>query len=239
MFPHLHLQIRKQLLEEITVGIYAEATILPSENKLCERLGVSRSTIRHSVTSLEQEGYLRRRQGIGTEIDRNVCSMKGRIDLNDEFSEFLSQLGYKPERKYIDSKLGVADKYLADALKIAQGDPVISITKIWLVNGKPAIWCTDTFSTSLFHKPYRSEDLENDIFSFLQSFCKQEIYYQIATIEVKRLGAEIAPFIQLPADEPVIYSFSIACNPNGIPILASKEVYVPEFVSFTVLRKKI
>ena len=92
----LHLQVRRLLLNEIVRGEFAAADMLPTETELCNRLKVSRSTLRQAVTSLEQEGYLRRRQGMGTIIDREVCNMTARFDLNSEFSILLGDLGYTP-----------------------------------------------------------------------------------------------------------------------------------------------
>lgn len=239
MFPHLDLQIRKQLLNEITNGIYANAKMLPSETELCERLGVSRSTLRQAVTSLEQEHFLRRRQGIGTEIDRNVCSMKGRLDLNPEFSIFLSELGYEPRRKYLDSFLGQADESLASRLDISVGEATLFVKKMWTASGAPAIWCMDMIPVRYIKLPYATEDLDTDIFSFLKSTCNQQISFQIASIEITPLEEEVAAALELPVDELVVLSNCVAYNPKGAPVLASKEIYVSKYLSFTVLRSKI
>jgi GntR family transcriptional regulator len=235
----LDLQIRRQLLNEITHGIYANAQMLPSETELCERLDVSRSTLRQAVTALEQEHYLRRRQGIGTEIDRHVCSMKGRIDLNPEFSTFLSELGYVPERKFLEANLSEADSLLADQLMVELGETILSITKMWNASGKPAIWCTDFLPASIIRKPYTESDLNIDIFTFLKNYCNQQISFQISSIELQQLDEQLSSVLGLRTNDTVFMQKCVGYNLKGQAVLASRELYVPDYVSFTVLRAKV
>ncbi|MEN6410814.1 MAG: GntR family transcriptional regulator [Anaerolineaceae bacterium] len=236
---HLDLQIRRQLLHEITNGIYANATMLPSEAELCERLGVSRSTLRQAVTVLEQEHYLRRRQGIGTEIDRNVCSTRGRLDLNPEFSTFLSEQGYVPERKFLHYKQEGADAALARALSVEEGEPLLSLAKLWYADGHPAIWCTDTLPVRLIQKPYTEADLDTDIFTFLDRYTKQKVSFQIAPIEIKLLDEEFAQLLDRPVNEAVFYLNCTDYNAEGKPVIVTHEIYVPKYVSLTVMKAKI
>jgi GntR family transcriptional regulator len=236
---HLDLQIRRQLLHEITDGIYANAAMLPSEPELCERLGVSRSTLRQAVTVLEQEHYLRRRQGIGTEIDRNVCFTRGRLDLNAEFSTFLTEEGYVPERKFLHSKLDGADAASARALSMEEGEPLLSIAKLWCADGHPAIWCTDTLSARLVKKPYTEADLDADIFTFLDRCCKQQISFQISSIEIKLLDEPFAQLLDRPVNEAVFALNCTGYNIEGKPVIFTREIYVPKYVSLTVLKSKI
>ena len=53
------------LIRELGVG-----TAIPSERQLSADLGVSRLTLRAALDELAQEGYLVRRQGSGTYVQR-------------------------------------------------------------------------------------------------------------------------------------------------------------------------
>ena len=73
---HLHLQVRKLLLQEITQGEFATLDMLPTEMELCERLGVSRTTLRHSVTALEQRPSLAQPQRQQLELATTVVGVQ-------------------------------------------------------------------------------------------------------------------------------------------------------------------
>ncbi len=235
----LHLQVRKLLLKEIIQGEFANAVMLPTETELCDRLGVSRSTLRHAVTSLEQEGYLRRRQGKGTIVDRNVCNMTARFDLNSEFSILLNDLGYVPLVRLLSAKEEPANREHAHQLQILEGAPLLRITKLWLANNQPAICCTDSIPISLICEPYPQVLLQQDIFSFLEQTCHQVVSYQIANLFARRANDELGQELGIDPNEPVMASSAVGYNPNGFPVMHNIEVYAPGIMTPTILRAKI
>ena len=60
-----------QILQMIVSGDWQEGTKLPSENQLCEALGVSRNTIRAALSKLNALGLIESRQGFGYSV-RNL-----------------------------------------------------------------------------------------------------------------------------------------------------------------------
>ncbi len=59
----IYERIKKELKGQIDSGTLAEGAPVPSENELCERLGVSRQQTRQALRELELEGYVVRSQG--------------------------------------------------------------------------------------------------------------------------------------------------------------------------------
>jgi hypothetical protein len=55
-------------LREALGGEFAEGSQLPGEHALARRFGVSVCTMRQALTALVHEGYLERRQGVGTTV---------------------------------------------------------------------------------------------------------------------------------------------------------------------------
>ena len=62
----LYYQVKSDLIKKIEENVYPVDESLPSELKLMEIYGVSRSTIRQAIECLIHEGYLVRKRGIGT-----------------------------------------------------------------------------------------------------------------------------------------------------------------------------
>lgn len=63
-------KVMEDLRMHIEKGDFADANKLPTEDNLCTRYGVSRQTVRHALSLLEQEGLIRRQQGSGSHIVR-------------------------------------------------------------------------------------------------------------------------------------------------------------------------
>ena len=60
--------IYNDLKEKIEEGIYAPQSILPSENNLTARYGVSRNTIRRAIAKLADESYVQSIHGKGVVV---------------------------------------------------------------------------------------------------------------------------------------------------------------------------
>jgi DNA-binding GntR family transcriptional regulator len=54
------------LRKHITDGVYREGDLLPSENELCRLYGMTRPTVRQSLSCLANDGYIRKHQGKGS-----------------------------------------------------------------------------------------------------------------------------------------------------------------------------
>ena len=62
----LHRQLFLVLHDEIDRGAIAPGDPLPTEQTLCDQFGVSRITVRRALADLAEQGYIERRQGVGS-----------------------------------------------------------------------------------------------------------------------------------------------------------------------------
>lgn len=88
--------IRANLLSAMKSGEYANSERLPRENVLAEKLGISRTQLRDILASLEREGFITRRHGVGTIINRHVLNVQTRMDIEVEFLDMIRQSGPEP-----------------------------------------------------------------------------------------------------------------------------------------------
>ena len=54
------------LRKHISDGVYKEGDLLPSENELCQLYGMTRPTVRQSLSTLANDGYIKKHQGKGS-----------------------------------------------------------------------------------------------------------------------------------------------------------------------------
>lgn len=94
--PRQAKSIRAQLLTAMREGEYAHCDRLPRESVLSERLGISRTQLRDILASLDREGFITRRHGVGTVINRHVLGAQARMDIEVEFMDMIRQSGRTP-----------------------------------------------------------------------------------------------------------------------------------------------
>lgn len=133
----LYLQLYEILKKKIESNEWVVGSQIPTEEDLCKLFNVSRVTVRSAVMELVRQGYLKRQQGKGTFVYRNI--MTEGIPMITSFREILFEKGLKFSTKVlartvmmpiddIDIKLGVPkDKHIIyiKLLRLIDNEPVL------------------------------------------------------------------------------------------------------------------
>ena len=77
----LSLQVQQHIVDLIKDDTFSPGDRLPSEAEFSVRLGVSRPTLREALKSLEQEGVLLRKHGVGTFISSHTPFMESGLEV--------------------------------------------------------------------------------------------------------------------------------------------------------------
>jgi GntR family transcriptional repressor for pyruvate dehydrogenase complex len=70
--PNLTDRIAQRLMDEITGGQYQIGDVLPPEQAIADRFGVSRTVLREAVSRLKSEGIVSSKQGRGLQVIANT-----------------------------------------------------------------------------------------------------------------------------------------------------------------------
>ena len=233
-------RIRKELLQELVSGIYQEAVRLPPEVEIAARLGVSRTALRDALATLEQEGFISRRKGVGTIINRHVLAVKTRMDLKEEFLSMVRSAGKEAAQGNCAYRETTASPREAAYLKLPEGAPVFEVSRLITADGEPAIYCVDTFSKDLLLTgDYDPQVLYRPVFEFLETYCGIEVYMDLTEVRAVEAGAEEARQLQVPVGSPLLHMDETGYDFWGRPVLHSMEYYRDQVLHHTVLRKKI
>ena len=152
--PTQSRSIRTQLLSAMREGEYAHCDRLPRESVLSEKLGISRTQLRDILASLDREGFITRRHGVGTVINRHVLGAQARMDIEVEFMDMIRQSGHTPGVAFVRAAEGAADEKAAGQLGIPVGTPVLKISRLCTADGRPAIYCEDVVEKAKLRHPY-------------------------------------------------------------------------------------
>ena len=149
--PRQSKSIRAQLLTAMQVGEYAHCDRLPRESVLSEMLGISRTQLRDILASLDREGFITRRHGVGTIINRHVLGAPARMDIEVEFLDMIRQSGHTPGVAFVRAADDKADSKVAAQLGIPTGTPILRISRLCTADGRPAIYCEDVVEKAKLH----------------------------------------------------------------------------------------
>lgn len=231
--------IRSQLLADMKDGAYASCERLPRESVLAEKLGISRTQLRDILASLEREGFITRRHGVGTIINRHVLNVQTRMDIEVEFLDMIRQSGHEPAVAFVRVSDGTADTQVAAQLRIPEDTPIIRIARLCTADGRPAIYCEDVVEKALAKGDYTIQDFKLPIFHFLQRFCGIYPYLDLTDVRPAAADAALAEIFQVPMGTPLLNMEEVDYDIDGRPVFCSSEYFVDGIFRHTVMRKKL
>ena len=196
--PRQAKSIRAQLLTAMREGEYAHCDRLPRESVLSERLGISRTQLRDILASLDREGFITRRHGVGTVINRHVLGAQARMDIEVEFMDMIRQSGRTPGLAFVRAAELPADDRIAAKLGISAGTPLLRISRLCTADGRPAIYCEDMVEKSRLRRVYTNAELRQPIFGFLQEVCGISPYMDLTDLRPLTADAFLADIFQVP-----------------------------------------
>jgi GntR family transcriptional regulator len=131
----LYSQIATRAAALIAAGEWQPGQRLPPERVLCERLGVSRTTLRLALAELEARGLISRHQGRGTFVTRPRLD----ADATDSFSlsAALLRRGHELRSRVLAVEAVEAGRHVATDLGCRPGDPVLRLERLRLLDGEP------------------------------------------------------------------------------------------------------
>ncbi|MFG6279941.1 GntR family transcriptional regulator [Microbacterium sp. S16(2024)] len=136
-------QLFEILRDRIAQGDIAEEERLPSELELCREFGLSRATVRQTLTKLENEGYAHRipRRGVFASVPGQTAGWT----VQEGFLE--SQLRHGRTgitTEVVGQGYVTPDSHVADALRVGTDD-VFALERIRSLDGTKAMFSTNWF----------------------------------------------------------------------------------------------
>jgi GntR family transcriptional regulator len=230
------IQVANHLRRKLRLD-YAEGGRLPSENEVAAELGVSRGTLRQALAILQQEGFISRRQGLGTFANAKVLDITARIDFAFEFSELITSAGYVPTFRSLETRAALASPAAVTRLGLAAGAPVMIMRKIICASGAPAIYVQEELPVSLIPVPYDPAELDQSLFYFLERHCKLELDYVLSEIIPSLADAETAELLAVPAASPLLRFDEVFYDSKNEPLVMATILFREPLIRFHARRK--
>ena len=200
----LWLQIRNELFNCLYRDELRPGQLIPNEKTLAELFQVSIGTVRKAVGVLEKEGFLIRKQGLGTFVFQHDSS-----SFLFEYFHFAlngSDEKQSPNVEFISFDSRKATKSEAEELNISTGAPVFKIYNKLGLNKK--FYIVDKIVISQQKFPGLSEEIfknrSNTIYNLYQN--KYNIFITNCSEKLKAISADekISSLLNIPLNAPIL-----------------------------------
>jgi GntR family transcriptional regulator len=196
-----HFRIRESLREEILNMESGEP--IPTETKLCEHFGVSRTTVRKAIEQLSYEGLVYRVQGKGTFVAPPKLIgrfIQSRVGLYDD----ARVRGLSLKTRVLDQRMIPIDEHLAGYLGIRPGDSALKLVRLRLIDQEPMLisysYVPESTCPGIVHEDFTSQSL----YALMQQKYGIEIHHGLRVIEAKPCEEEEAQLLHIDPGIPLL-----------------------------------
>jgi GntR family transcriptional regulator len=229
-----HLYLR-QLIE---AGSYQPGERLPSQDELAAQLSVSRLTLRDALRSLEQEGVVQVKHGIGTFVSP---SCGHRIESGLERLESVLELAARQGSQVTCQDLCVtqepAGKDLAHALQVPAGTLLTRVGRTLEVGSRPVAYMLDLAPASLLGPEEIDGTFDGSILNLLKRRSDLVLSHAVASIRAINADDELGARLKVRPRQALQLLEETLYDRDGVPVEFSRNYFVPDFFQFRVVRR--
>ena len=229
----LYYQIKQQILHHISTGALGLGDLLPPEAEICEKLQISRPTVRQAMGDLVAEGYLTRRKGIGTFVSRPKIE-GGFFQKLQSFDEEMRQKGLAPSTKVLRLNPMEGVPSICEKLQIQPDNKLIFLERLRFANGEPIVWVETYLPYARFPRLLSVDFERQSLYKELEHSYLCPVERVVREIEAVNASAQEADLLQIPKNAALCFVKTIAYDYNGIPVEYSRAHYRGDRNRFSV-----
>jgi GntR family transcriptional regulator len=232
----LSFRVRDELVSRIADGSIAPGAKLPPEPELAEELGVSRSTLREALRSLEDDGFVTRTSGAGTYATRRPRA-RNNLDVNFGVTEAIRAAGMTPgtTRSSIETRPATPEQ--AAALDLRVGEPVVVLERVRTADERPVVFSKDMIAAAtLPAADMAAMPLDGSVYEMLARLGRP-VSHGVVTLAPERADRAMARRLGVATGGLLLFLRQIDYGVEGEPLLLSEEHHVSAAFEFSVVRR--
>jgi len=231
-----HEQISNWIRKQIETGAYEIDEKLPSENEFADRFEVSRVTVRRALQTIESEGRIYRRQGLGSFVKDNR-PRQSMVRLTD-FVEDMKRAGMEASSSVIQFKPVPAPKHIAPILKIESGDTLVRLDRLRLGDDQPiAFDCT--WLPMFYGQLIENLDLETDtIYRILEQEYDIPVEKGCYRIKAKNADEYLAKHLNVSKGQALLLIDRLSLTIGEKPIYYQQRYYRTDRIVYELMLER-
>lgn len=228
----LYIETARKLRDMISRGEFVD--VLPSQDRLCEVLEVSRPTVREAIRVLEQTGLVSSRQGAATVI---LATPKIDAGFEELFgtSELLERSGYTPGTASLEIRRTVAT---GGTYPLFAGRSVVVVERVRSADGIPFVSSLDVIRDDNFDHAALDEAVqEGSLMAWLEQAGSPVAYAKTmlsATVAEQNLSERLS----VASGTPLLFTEEFGYSNADEPIYYSHDFYRCDLAPFYVIRRR-
>lgn len=228
--------VAEQLRARILRHEWQPGERIPGETSLAEEYQVSRATVRTAVRSLEDQGLVRVRQGLGTFVTPFGQEIRAGLQELRSMTRTIAEQGHEPGMEYRTRQLRPATAHEADQLDLAAGDELLYLERALSADGQVVAFVYDIMRPDVLSPGLDPDDIDGSIFDLLADHgsLPDKAIAEVAPVVDRRVGwgpGRSAKGLYLKLEQTQFL-------PSGAPMSHSTMYFVEDRFRFSIVRRR-
>jgi GntR family transcriptional regulator len=215
-------------------GEYSAGAKLPSEPELAAQLKSSRVTLREALATLEAEGLITRRRGVGTFVASRLPVVSS-LHQTISSDQMIRSMGMEAGTRETRWRTIEASPEIARQLALPEKSEVVELVRIRTADDKPVLYSFDYLPGDIL--PDQPAMLGPSLYAFLSEVCGREIEFGEAELIPYAADEDVAKKLEVPIGTLCMHIRQVDFDVDHRPVVFSKEYYVATACKFTVRRQ--
>jgi GntR family transcriptional regulator len=225
--------LRDRLATEIEAGSPGPGKRLGAERELAARLGVSRSTLRAALDSLETAGVVHRVRGRSGGIFVSERRVERDLTSLTSLPVYMRRQGFQSGARVLSTATVGADAETAAALDVPEGALVLEVVRVRLADEQPISLERARFPADRF-PGLLDRSLSGSLYELLESGYGLRPSVAEERVEVVGATAAEARVLEVRAGAPLVSIARTAWSEDGRPFERSNDLFRADRVRIVV-----
>jgi GntR family transcriptional regulator len=208
-------RIQAAILKRIDASQLRPGDAVPSERDLAKIHQVSLMTARHALASLERDGIVERRRGIGT----FVAAPKIHFNKLMSYTEQMSSRSLNAAAKVLFAKVLDNENEAAARLSLPPTTQIIKLERLRHASGEPFALETCYLSAAEFSGLLDEPLGRESLFGILERNYKIELGYADEEVDATAADPRIAEILSIPRRDPLLRIRQVIYSTKGRAIM--------------------
>ncbi len=214
---------------------------LAPEAELSRWLGVSRPALREVLSTLAATGVIERRWGIGTFVAESPHAAIARLEELAPLTDIIRQQGRSADVRLLAATKVCGPSEAHAALQTPDDTPIWELTRLYSVDGVPAIYLEDYVHSTIGGRQFDPALLTTylDLMPLLEHEYRASIQVATTTLEPEPASAEVATALSLEPGHLVLATRQTAYDSTtNAPTIYTYSLSNPTAFTYTIVRRR-
>jgi GntR family transcriptional regulator len=225
-------RIQSSIRKRIDAGQLRPGDPVSSERDLAKLHQVSLMTARHALATLEHEGLVERRRGIGT----FVAAPKIHFNKLMSYTEQMAARSLSAASKVLSLKTVDNEPEVSARLSLAANEPIIKLERVRQAGDEPFALETCYLSLTEFPDLLDAPLGRESLFAFLERTYGVKLGYSDEEIDATAAEPQTAELLGVPRREPLLRIRQLIFSTKGKPLMYVLGIYRSDRHNFVIRR---